>query len=762
MTSSVKLSDGSYVKVPDGLPDDVLTNWSARANAALASGSELPPPPGAPPQSGAPATIDFNAPVQTTSPFDAAIKYIGNQVPSVSAPSFQSADNATGGALSTAASKASAADDYLNNWPSATGKMAALVTSDLALGIPSALAGGGNVLSHLATKYAGAAPSPDLPIPSQSVPAALGITPETTTAGKVTEALLSLASANKLAGAGPLWSLAKAPVQAGLQLAGSTIGQAVGGEAGGFVGGLIPGSIPLETVASKAIDLLPQGVRDTIRNANASDIWAAVKRLGAATGNPDLTPTAGMVGGPVIKGLEKTAQSFPGVNIPVLNARGKVGAGLKQGVDTAAEQLQQPGTPINTSPGGAGAEWRGAAQDQLTQAWQTAQNNTRQVENDASSRNLTDANGNPQLVTGATLAGLGARLRGVMGFDNQGRVIPVLSGAGDATVNGVLNDIASKLQDQDPIEGMKLRYNAEQTQDQLNDPATPLAAKPALQAQLDQINQLIAANKGVSFDTLRQHKSNMGALAQGGDWVAGQVADALRDTLGDHLNSVDPKGLGQRYANAVQGYNDAMNLKRSFTTARTNAVGTTASPGEYTNTPGDTQLSNAADNLLRNPQNAQPYLNTPGFRNVLAAVVHGIGQKNNRFDPTEAAKEIGGITPAGQSLLTQQSAGPAGPSSVVPLLNDVRTAGDAYDLKPGPAGLSGALATTALAEGAAERGGFWKTLGGGLAAGLGMERPGAVRAIAGLPQAWRQQLNLPAIIQVANMQAQRQAQNQGQ
>jgi hypothetical protein len=546
-----------------------------------------------------------------------------------------------------------------------------------------------------------------------------------------------------------------------LQWAGSNIGQAVGGEAGGFVGGLVPGSVPLETAGSKTISALPESVQNTIRAPNAGDVYAATQRVGAQTGNPDLTPTAGMVGGPIVKSLEKSAMSFPGVNIPVLNARARVGAGLEQGVDTAASQLAQPGTNINTSPGGAGAEWRGAAQDQLTQAWQTAQNNTRQVENDASSRNLTDANGNPQLVTGPVLDALRTKLNGIMGFNNQGRTISTLSGAGDATVNGVLNDIASKLQDQDPILGLNLRQNQGQIQNQLNDPNTPAAAKPALQAQLDQVNQDIIDNKGVSFDTLRQHKSNMGNLAQQGDWVAGEVTDALRDALGAHLNATDPNGLGQRYANAVQGYNDAMNLKRSFTTARTNAVGPTPSPGEYTAPPGDTQLANAAANLLKNPQNAQPYLNTPGFRNVLAAVVSRLGQRNAEFNPTQAAKDIGGITPEGQSLLTQQSAGPAGPPSTVPLLNDVRTAGNAYDLKPGPAGLSGALATTAMAEGAAERAGWLRTLMGGGAAALGMERPGAVRAIAGVPQAWRQQINTPALIQLANMQAQRQAQNQG-
>jgi hypothetical protein len=67
-----------------------------------------------------------------------------------------------------------------------------------------------------------------------------------------------------------------------------------------------------------------------------------------------------------------------------------------------------------------------------------------------------------------------------------------------------------------------------------------------------------------------------------------------------------------------------------------------------------------------------------------------------------------------------------------------------------------------LAEGAAERAGWLRTLAGGGAAALGMERPGAVRALAGRPLAWRDQLNLPALVQVANMQAQAQARNRGQ
>ena len=326
-----------------------------------------------------------------------------------------------------------------------------------------------------------------------------------------------------------------------------------------------------------------------------------------------------MVGGPITKGLEKSAMSFPGVNIPVLNARARVGTGLEQGVNLAAEQLAEPGTNVNTSPGGAGAEWRGAAQDQLTNAWRTAQNNIDAAESDASSRNLTDANGNPQLVTGATLANLGAALRNLKGFDNQGRVIPVLGGAGDATVNGVVNDIGGKLQDQDPVAGNNMRASLAAHQAALNNPNIPPAMDPILQGRIDALNQNIAANQGVSFDTLRRIKTDMQTAARGGDHVSGLVADTLRDALGDHLNNVAPD-LGQRYSDAVGQYKQAMDLQRSFTGAKVNAVGNTDRPGVYTAAPGDTTLANAATNLLRNPQNAEPYLNTPGFRNVLAAV----------------------------------------------------------------------------------------------------------------------------------------------
>jgi hypothetical protein len=85
-----------------------------------------------------------------------------------------------------------------------------------------------------------------------------------------------------------------------------------------------------------------------------------------------------------------------------------------------------------------------------------------------------------------------------------------------------------------------------------------------------------------------------------------------------------------------------MDLQRSFTGAKVNAVGNvTNTPGVYTAAPGDTTLANAATSLLRNPQNAEPYLSTPGFRNVLAAVVSRLGQKNSEFNPTQAAKDIG-------------------------------------------------------------------------------------------------------------------------
>jgi len=90
---------------------------------------------------------------------------------------------------------------------------------------------------------------------------------------------------------------------------------------------------------------------------------------------------------------------------------------------------------------------------------------------------------------------------------------------------------------------------------------------PLKPSPLDALNQNIAANQGVSFDTLRRIKTDMQTAARGGDHVSGLVADTLRDALGDHLNTVAPD-LGQRYADAVGQYKQAMDLRRSFTGAK--------------------------------------------------------------------------------------------------------------------------------------------------------------------------------------------------
>ena len=258
----VKLSDGTFAQIPDGLPEDAAQNFISRIEAANKADKQTTPG----------GIIDPFADPNAPTLAQTATAYA------------KTADAATGGALSSAADKASAADNYLGNWPSATGKMAAHVGADIALGVPSAFAGAANALSHVAQKYGLAGPSPDLPIPSQSVPAALGVPPETSPGGQATEALLALAAGNKLQGAEKVWSLAgvpsalvKAPFQYGAQWLGSNVGGAVAGavdprlrETGEFVGGVAPLATSPEAIASKGIDWLPAPVRDAIRAPNAS------------------------------------------------------------------------------------------------------------------------------------------------------------------------------------------------------------------------------------------------------------------------------------------------------------------------------------------------------------------------------------------------------------------------------------------------------------------------------------------------------------
>jgi hypothetical protein len=735
----IQLRDGSAAEVPDGLTPEAMENFGDRAQAAYDAAHAQTGP--------APSTWD-------------TVKSWLNKTP---AEAVSSADTASGGELS---SLASGANYYTGGFAGPTANMIGNVAADVATMPWDAPASVTNAITHTAQKFGYGVGEPDFPLAAPMFKEAFGITPPTSAGGQVLENVAQLATGNKMAGSKILPAITRAVGQDAAQYVGSQAGGDVAKaidprleEIGSVAGALTPSFIPtgrinaiLARPFSRGPDAPPAPPGAPPAPAGAGQVFDATQAVGAATGNPDLMPTVGMVSSPGVQSIEKLASGTPLAGNPTAVAREEVTNALKAGRAQAAQSQAAPGTNVNVSPGGAGSEWRSAAQTQLTNALQTAENNIDATESEASSRNLTDANGNPQLVTGPTLANLGAALRNIRGFDDQGRTISTLGGAGDATVNSAISDIAGRLQDQDPVAGNNMRASLAAHQAALTNPNIPPGMIPTLQNRIDTLNQNIAANQGVSFDTLRRIKTDMQTAARGGDYVSGQVADTLRDALGDHLNSVAP-ALGQRYSDAVDQYKQAMDLQRSFTGAKINAVGNTDKTGVYTGQPGDTQLTNAATNLLKNPQNADPYLNTPGFRNALAATIANLGNRPNQktgFTPGNLAQDWSTATPEAKNLFT------GGDPATRSLLDNMATSGSAFDLSPGhgPGNIPGSvvLAETALEGG--RKAGLVPALAASWATGHLLQQPGIIRALANRPVPYFQSLknNLPALLAIGQMQ----------
>jgi hypothetical protein len=199
-----------------------------------------------------------------------------------------------------------------------------------------------------------------------------------------------------------------------------------------------------------------------------------------------------------------------------------------------------------------------------------------------------------------------------------------------------------------------------------------------------------------------------------------------------------------------------MDLQRSFTGAKVNAVGNTNKPGVYTEQPGDTTLTGQANNLLKNPQNADPYRNTPGFNNALAAVVANFGNRPNQktgFTPGNLAQDWNTATPEGKALFT------AGNPDRRTLLDNMATSGSAFDLSPGhgPGNIPGSVVLAEAAMEGGRKAGLIPALAASWATGHLLQQPGIIRALANRPVPYFQSLenNLPALLTIGQMQGRR-------
>jgi hypothetical protein len=749
---NVTLSDGTIGSIPDELSDDDVKNSLIQLEAAHNKDKATPPPQ---PQ----GVLQQAFPRDQYPGVNAALDWL-NQTPAQAAPGV---DRALGGYPSAIASGINRAT---GGYAGSIGNFGANVAADTATGAVDAPASVINAAIHNAQRYGYGAGTPDIPLQAPVFKHSFGVTAPTTWAGQQAETLADLVVGNKIAGARLLPAILTGAAQYGMQGVGGAVGSSAAGavdprlqELGGMVGALSPSLAPKESIGSAFSQWAG------LRGKNGSDLYDQTRDQGAATGNPDLMPTAGMVGSPGVAALERGGAAFPLLNIPIKNAQGAVASAVGKGVTEAANQLATPGTKPDVTAGAPGALLQRLTQEDLTRQWQAAKNAIDQVETSAGVGNLRDANGNPALVSGPALQNLLGSLGGLTGQVVDGRVIPTSVGSGGDIANSAAARVRGALTPIDPVLDRNLNTALTTTQMQLANVNMPPAAKPALYAQAQDLQNQINANKGVSFEALRRLKSEIASgITQGSvdGYTGNRITDALAGGIQQHLDAVAP-ALGQQYTKARQDYADAMKYRDQLTgPGVVNVVGKPQAPGEYLNPPGETDITNRVAGFLRNPERAGVLPQTPGWRDAVAALVSRLGQNNGRFDPQTFLQQWGdtklgsstGSTPEGRALFTTPSPEAAW------LLDNSQAIARALEQGPethgGEGNIAGPLATTAIAEHVMGTHGLGSLVAGGLAAS-GLERPGTIRALAGRPAPYFQQTSpLPAIMAVAQAQGRNQ------
>ena len=765
--AQIQLRDGATVEVPDGLDPAAMEDYGNRAQAAYDAAHSSP---SSQPQ----GLLQRAFPREQYPGVNAALDWL-NQTPAEAAPGV---DRALGGYPSAIASSINKAT---GGYAGQAGNFAANIAADVATAPWDAPASVTNAITHTAQRYGYGVGEPDLPLAAPLFKEAFGVAPPTSKLGQQVETLADLVVGNKAAGAKLLPAIVSGATQDVVQnVGGAVVGNVANAvdprlrEIGETFGAVLPGYAPKETIGSWLFNRQ--------RPPNAGDVYDRTQNLGLATGNPDLTPTAGMVGGPLVSSVERSGAAFPVLNIPVKAAQGKVANAVEGGVRSAAEAVAPmregplpqgafgPGAPVktlpDTTPGAPGALLQQGAQDELTQRWNDAKSAIDQTEAAASLTNLRDASGNPVLVKGPQLQSLFDSLDGLTSQTVNGQAIPVSVGSGGDAANSAAARLRSALTPQDPVLDRNLNAVLNSTNYQLANHNVPASVKPALYSQARNIQNQIDANMGVSFEALRRLKSEIGSSIDQGSvdsYTGNQITGAMTDALQQHLDAVDP-ALGQRYKAANDQYRAAMKYRQDLTgPGVVNAVGTPQGPGRYANPPGQTDLTNRVAGFLRNPERAGILPQTPGWRDAVAALVSRLGQNNGQFDPKTFLQQWGdaklgggpGSTLQGRALFTK-------PSPEAAWLLDHAT-DVARALERGPAShggennLAGPLATTAIAEHVMGTHGLGSSILGGLATTFGLERPGMIRALAGRPAPYFQQTSpLPAILAIAQAQGRNQ------
>jgi hypothetical protein len=712
---NVTLSDGTIGDIPDGLDAEGVKNNVSRLEAANNAAKQ--------------GTINFNAPVQTTSPFDAAIKAAGQNAGSY----ISSADAASGGGLNLMGNIGA---DYLGR----------------AWDAPASIS---NAVVHTAQKFGYAKDEPDIPTISGAIKSDIGVTPETDPWRQAVETAATIGMGGGSTGRGALADIVSRAATGVKGEALNWLGSNIGGDVAGWINpklqelGSMGGAIASQVLPTRWAG---NKVGGAVANPNAPALYndaETVQRANTQPGQPapPLPVTAGILGGPFIKKVEKWLGMAPGVNIPIEAARANVEQQAEQIRDQTAEATSPTGD-VDTSASAPGSALLAATRSYVNGKFATAKPAMDTIEN-AIQANTQGPTGGRALIDPSPL---------INALDDMKYTPPDAAGNRQfAHDPGLTSDIDAEIaniraarEPESPILHQQLINQIGQAQTQLSNAQTPQAAQAA-QTQIAQLQAQMEANLKISFPRLRAMKTQQGyelnpdgATRTINDRLNGQVYKAYGSAIGDYVSNLDPTGqMGPQYQKAIDDYGDAMDTAREFK--------------KVTEGANEASLTSRLRTGLSGPDDVQQLATTPGFRQAAANTVGVMGQTPQGFDPKAFGALWAKVAPDAKPLYTQGA--PPGTSGNMDAAG--RLASN-LDLRPRPGGLATSLIgaemfKTALDHAFGEGTGTATTaVAGGvpLAMSAALESSPVLRAMAQRSQPWSQKLqqNIPAIMAVAQAQ----------
>jgi hypothetical protein len=626
---------------------------------------------------------------------------------------------------------------------SQAGNFVGNVTADIAAMPWDIPAGISNAITHTAKNYGYGMNKEDVPLIGPRLKHDLSITPLTDPWAQRAETAATIATT----GGGSFWPRVVSGI---LGEAKGEIGSYLGGkiadatdprlrEALQTGGAITAGGAPVEKIAAPV-------VRKLFANPSAPNAYDAAKTVQGATGASTPPITAGQLGGNFLQTIEGWLGRVPIVGAPIHAAQGNVEKQIEQTRDTAAQTVAGPNATVDGSPSAPGVALLNGVRAAVNDAMSTAKPQIDAIENQLGTQNVRGPGGGSAMVD---VRGLTNDLQSLKtATDANGNVRNIVAPEIAAQIDAEIASINKARQPENAAFDAWMQGNINRAQTALNDPSTPAAAKPMLQAQLQQAQAARDANLKVPFEALRQMKTLQGAETFGDGTptlngrMNGKVYDAYGGALQGFASNLDP-ALGAKYAKATGGYSGAMNLQRDFKNITQGA--------------NENQLTSLMTSGLKGPESIRALAKMPEvWKQAAASTIAMLGRTpRGAFDPDLFARQWNSATNEAKDLYTQGAPG------MRKALDAAATLGSGFrpTTHPGVATTSGIIGAevfsklldhmfgegTGLAGQAA-------VIGAPTALSAGIESPATMRMLAGRPAPFTFQQHLPAILAVTQAQ----------